>query len=86
MNRVCQTIPEVEEPRGDSTQPTSYPYKKKDPSKRMRLIFNALGIVIAVLATYMIVSTDSKLYVIFWLCYSVLRRLMVKSRSHLKTE
>ncbi|CAK1589210.1 unnamed protein product [Parnassius mnemosyne] len=47
----------------------------------LRLVFNALGILVAIIATYMIVTTDSKLYLVFWICYSVLRRMMLKTKA-----
>ncbi|OWR51293.1 hypothetical protein KGM_205988 [Danaus plexippus plexippus] len=51
----------------------------------LRLIVTAIGILVAIFATYLIVSTDSNLYIVFWVCYSVLRRLMTKSKSKIKT-
>ncbi|VVD02311.1 unnamed protein product [Leptidea sinapis] len=69
-------------------QPTTCPIcnitdekASKPKTKNRNLIFNAVGILIAVLATYMIISTDSKLYIVFWIFYSVLRRLMVKTNA-----
>ncbi|RVE49677.1 hypothetical protein evm_005652 [Chilo suppressalis] len=55
-------------------------------NRTLALIFNALGILVAILATYMIINTDSKLYLVFWICYSVLRRMMLRSKEHLKSE
>lgn len=73
--------------------PVDCPCKTKKESryeKPMRLMFNAIGILVALVATYLIVTTDSNIYIIFWVCYSILRR-MSKSRlsvssSHAKSD
>lgn len=68
-----------------STQPTcpmDCPCRKQNTkSSYIPLLFNALGIIIALFATYLLITTDSKLYLIFWICYSVLRRVMAKTKS-----
>ncbi|KAF9422117.1 hypothetical protein HW555_002138 [Spodoptera exigua] len=58
------------------------------PQKRpLQLLFNLIGIIVALVATYLIVTTDSNMYLIFWICYSVLRRLTKsKSRSRVKSD
>ncbi|CAG4960895.1 unnamed protein product [Colias eurytheme] len=86
MSTICDTMSESHSIQPCEAQPVECLCKKKKSSNRMQLVFNAVGIMVAVLATYMIINTDSKLYIIFWICYSVLRRLMVKSRRHLKTD
>lgn len=66
--------------------PADCPCKEKPAkSKPMALFFNAIGILIALMATYMIVTTDSNIYLIFWVAYSILRRL-TRSRSHAKSD
>ncbi|XP_075982411.1 uncharacterized protein LOC142980735 [Anticarsia gemmatalis] len=59
--------------------------KKTSPYKPMNLFFNAIGIIVALIATYMIVTSNSNLYLVFWVCYSVLRRL-AKPRVHAKKD
>lgn len=59
--------------------------KKSIYTRPMQLLFNAISILVALIATYLIVTTDSNIYLIFWVAYSVLRRLS-KSRSHAKSD
>ncbi|XP_047027890.1 uncharacterized protein LOC124635974 [Helicoverpa zea] len=68
--------------------PVDCPCKTKKESvfaRPMALLFNAIGILVALIATYMIVTTNSNIYLVFWVAYSVLRRLS-KSRSHIKSD
>ncbi|KAF9802915.1 hypothetical protein SFRURICE_015512 [Spodoptera frugiperda] len=60
---------------------------QKTQRRPLQLLFNVIGIIVALVATYLIVTTDSNIYLIFWICYSVLRRLTKsKSRSHVKSD
>lgn len=62
--------------------------KENTYEKPMKLMFNAIGIIVALIATYLIVTTDSNIYIVFWVAYSILRRLS-KSRlatSHAKSD
>ncbi|CAG4937889.1 unnamed protein product [Parnassius apollo] len=96
MATICETIEETLSQ--DKCKPNC-PCKKlplcppgcscKEDNKQtaaLRLVFNALGILVALLATYMIITTDSKLYLVFWICYSVLRRMMLKTKSGARVE
>ncbi|XP_047998715.1 uncharacterized protein LOC125236072 [Leguminivora glycinivorella] len=60
--------------------PLDCPCRQKT-SSYLPLLFNILGILFAVFATYMMITTDSNLYLIFWICYSVLRRMMGKNKG-----
>ncbi|CAH2055877.1 unnamed protein product, partial [Iphiclides podalirius] len=94
MATICQTIEENLlqhkcEPncpcKNPPVCPPGCPCRKESRRASTRLFFNALGILVAVLATYMIVTSDSKLYLVFWISYSILRRMMVKNkRGHAK--
>ncbi|XP_073954523.1 uncharacterized protein isoform X2 [Choristoneura fumiferana] len=50
-------------------------------SIRLQIFFNVLGIFFALFAIYLMVTTNSNLYLIFWICFSVLRRMMGKTRT-----
>lgn len=59
--------------------------KKNTSRKGTQILFNAIGIIVALIATYLIVTTNSNIYLVFWVAYSVLRRLS-KSRVHVKQD
>jgi hypothetical protein len=51
------------------------------------VFFNVLGIIFAIFVAYFIISTDSNIYLLIWVCYSVLRKMIGKSRTaHLKVD
>ncbi|KAJ0172737.1 hypothetical protein K1T71_011876 [Dendrolimus kikuchii] len=77
-------VPESTKLKNADACPLDCPYRKQNKyTKPVQIIFNAIGILVAILATYLIISTDSKLYLVFWICYSVLRRMMLKSKNAL---
>lgn len=63
-----------------TTCPPGCPCKTRS-SKTSQMFFYAAGVVVAILAMYLIVSTDSKVYLVFWVVYSVLRRMILKSKK-----
>ncbi|PZC80107.1 hypothetical protein B5X24_HaOG215329 [Helicoverpa armigera] len=89
MSRTKPTLPQKtkQEPQALGC-PADCPCKTKKESvfaRPMSLLLNAIGILVALIATYMIVTTNSNIYLVFWVAYSVLRRLS-KSRSHVKSD
>ncbi|KAG7304990.1 hypothetical protein JYU34_010425 [Plutella xylostella] len=51
----------------------------------LQVLFTILGVLVAVSAAYLMVATDSRLYLVFWIAYSVLRRMM-KKKTHVKAD
>ncbi|XP_059046718.1 uncharacterized protein LOC131842204 [Achroia grisella] len=92
MATICETVeesilkPECKEDSATCNKlPNAICYRKHNNyNNAIKVILNVLGIIVAILASYMIINTDSKLYIIFWLCYSVLRRMMLKSKKQQK--
>ncbi|KAG6459739.1 hypothetical protein O3G_MSEX011573 [Manduca sexta] len=64
-----------------NTCPADCSCRVKNTKTPLQIMFNAIGIIIAILATYLIVSTDSKLYLVFWVGYSILRKMMKKKNE-----
>ncbi|GBP77895.1 hypothetical protein EVAR_54278_1 [Eumeta japonica] len=41
-----------------------------------RVVFTIIGLLVSAYASYVIITTNSNLYLVLWVCYSVVRRLM----------